>query len=110
MVEPKNVKETLDDHFWTLAMEEELEDFSRNQVCNLVPRPPKENVIGTKWSFKKKSDEVGNITKNKARLVAQGYTQVERLDFEETFALVARLECIKFLLGTACGMGFKLRV
>ncbi|KAG7552201.1 GAG-pre-integrase domain [Arabidopsis thaliana x Arabidopsis arenosa] len=108
MVEPKNVKEALDDHFWTLAMEEELEEFSRNQVWNLVPRPPKVNVIGTKWIFKNKSDEAGNITRNKARLVAQGYTQVEGLDFEETFAPVARLECIRFLLGTACGMGFQL--
>jgi len=108
IVEPKNVKEALEDHFWILAMEEELEEFSRHQVWDLVPRPPQVNVIGTKWIFKNKFDEVGNITRNKARLVAQGYTQVEGLDFDETFAPVARLECIRFLLGTACGMGFKL--
>jgi hypothetical protein len=54
----------------------------------------KSNVIGTKWVFKNKQDENGVVTRNKARLVAQGFTQVEGLDFEETYALVARLEAI----------------
>ena len=55
-------------------MQEELEQFERNDVWSLVPRPESTNVIGTKWIFKNKSDVLGNITRNKARLVAQGYT------------------------------------
>ena len=58
----------------------------------LVPRPSHTNVIGTKWIFKNKTDEFGNIARNKARLVAQGYTQIEGVDFNETFAPIARLE------------------
>ena len=66
-------------------------------MWDLVPRPNDVNVIRTKWIFKNKTDENGNITRNKARLVAQGYTQVEGVDFDETFALVARLESIRLL-------------
>ncbi|KAK2455973.1 cysteine-rich RECEPTOR kinase [Trifolium repens] len=108
MFEPKNVKEALTDEFWIEAMQEKLNQFKRSEVWDLVPRLDKVNVIGTKWIFKNKSDEKGVITRNKARLVAQGYTQVEGLDFEETFAPVARLESIRLLLGVACILKFKL--
>ena len=80
-----------------MAMQEELNNFERNQVWELVERP-KTNVIGTKWVFQNKQDENGVVTRNKARLVTQGFTQVEGLDFEETFAPVARLEAIRMLL------------
>ena len=66
------------------------------------------NVIGTKWIFKNKSDENGNITKNKARLVSQGYTKVEGIDFNETFPPVARLESIRLLMAFVCTLHFKL--
>ena len=66
------------------------------------------NVIGTKWIFKNKSNEHGTVIKNKSRLVAQGYTQVEGIDFDETFALVARLESIRILLAIASHLNFKL--
>ncbi|KAK0593785.1 hypothetical protein LWI29_021976 [Acer saccharum] len=79
-------------------MQEELSQFERNEVWTLVPRPKTTNVIGTKWIFRNKSDEDGNIVRNKARLVAQGYSQIEGIDFEETFAPVARLESIRLLL------------
>ncbi|KAK2423598.1 cysteine-rich RECEPTOR kinase [Trifolium repens] len=108
MFEPKNVKEALTDEFWIETMQEELNQFKRSEVWGLVPRPDKVNVIGTKWIYKNKSDEKEVITRNKARLVAQGYTQVEGLDFEETFAPVARLESIRLLLGVACILKFKL--
>jgi hypothetical protein len=88
-------------------MEEELNNFKRNQVCELVPRP-KQNVIGTEWVFKNKQDKFGVVTKNKARLVGKGYTQVEGLDFGETYALVARLESICILLAYATHHDFKL--
>ena len=57
-------------------------------MWDLVLRPEGLNVIGTKWIYKNKSDEKGIVTRNKSRLVAQGYTQIEGLDFDETFAPV----------------------
>jgi hypothetical protein len=92
------VKEALTDEFWIEAMQEELNQFKRSKVWDLVPRPDNINVIGTKWIYKNKSDENGTVTRYKARLVAQGYTQIEGLDFDETFAPVARLESITLLL------------
>jgi hypothetical protein len=73
----------------------------------LVPRP-NQNVVGTKWVFHNKQDEHGVVTRNKARLVAKGYSQVEGLDFGETYAPVARLESICILLAYATYHGFKL--
>jgi hypothetical protein len=74
----------------------------------LVKRPSDHNVIGTKWVFQNKQDENGVIVRNKARLVAQGYTQVEGLDLDEIFALVARLEDIRILLTYATSHNIKL--
>ncbi|WJX82941.1 hypothetical protein P8452_65643 [Trifolium repens] len=108
MSEPNNMKEALTDEFWIEAMQDELNQFKRCEVWDLIPRPDNVNVIGTKWIYKNKSDEKGTTTRNKARLVAQGYTQVEELKFEETFALVARLESIRLLLGVACILKVKL--
>ena len=67
----------------------------------------KQNVIGTKWVFRNKQDEYGVVTRNKARLVAQGFTQIEGLDFGETYALIARLESIRILLAYATHHDFK---
>ena len=89
-------------------MQEELLQFEKNEVWDLVQRPPDVNIIGTKWIFKNKSDEEGNVTRNKARLVAQGYTQIEGIDFDETFAPVTRMESVRLLLAMACKMRFKL--
>ena len=73
-IEPKKIDEALNDEFWVLAMQEELNQFERNEVWTLVPRPKTTNVIGTKWIYRNKSDEDGNIVRNKVRLVAQGYS------------------------------------
>jgi hypothetical protein len=89
-----------------LAMQGELNNFKRNEVWSLVPRP-KKNVVGTKWVFRNKQDEHGVVTRNKARLVAKGYSQVAGLDFEETFAPVARLESIRILLAYVAHHSFK---
>jgi hypothetical protein len=88
-------------------MQEELNNFTRNEVWELVDRP-RQNVIGTKWVFQNKQDKHGVITRNKARLVAQGFTQIEGLDFGETYAPVARLESIRILLAYATRHDFKL--
>ena len=79
-------------------MQEELNQFERNQVWHLVPRPLDRPTIGTKWIFRNKLDESGNVVRNKARLVAQGYTQIEGINFEETFTPAARLEAIRMTL------------
>lgn len=101
------MEDALGDPDWVMAMQEELNNFTRNQVWTLVERP-KQNVIGTKWIFRNKQDEHGVVVRNKARLVAQGFTQVEGLDFGETFAPVARLESIRILLAYAAHHDFKL--
>ena len=74
----------------------------------LVPRPKGVNVNGTKWIFKNKSDEHGTVIRNKSRLVAQGYTQVEGINFDETFAPIARLESTRIILAIAGHLNFKL--
>ena len=107
-VEPKNHKEALKDEHWISAMQDELLQFKKNNVWELVPRPSDTNVIGNRWIFKNKMDENGTITINKARLVAQGYTQIEGVDFGETFTPVARLESVRLLLAIACHLRFKL--
>jgi hypothetical protein len=89
-------------------MHEELNNFTRNKVWELVERLKNYNVIGTKWVFRNKQNEDGIVVRNKARLVAQGYTQVKGLDFGETFAPVARLEAIRILLAYACSHNIKL--
>jgi len=73
----------------------------RNEVWELIPRDDSHQVIGTKWVFRKKLDEDGNITKNKAKLVAKGYRQEEGIDYDKTYAPVARLEAICLLLSYA---------
>ena len=70
-IEPKKIDEALNDEFWVLAMQEELNQFERYEVWTLVLMPKTTNVIGTKWIYRNKSDEDGNIVCNKARLVAQ---------------------------------------
>jgi hypothetical protein len=106
-IEPYRVEDAVRDPNWVVAMQEELNNFTRNEVWHLVPRP-NQNVLGTKWVFCNKQDEHGVVTRNKARLVAKGYSQVEGLDFDETYAPVARLESIRILLAYATYHGFKL--
>ena len=74
----------------------------------MVPRPKDTHVIGTKWIFKNKTDEDGEVVQNKSRLVAQVYIEVEGIDFDESFAPIARLESIWILLSIVCIMNFKL--
>ena len=84
--EPTKVEEALQDPDWINAMHEELNNFTRNEVWTLEERPQSARVIGTKWVFRNKQDDQGVVVRNKARLVANGFSQVEGLDFGETFA------------------------
>nr|GEX28922.1 hypothetical protein [Tanacetum cinerariifolium] len=97
-VEPKIYNDALTQSCWIEAMQEELNEFERLEVWELVPRSTKVMVITLKWIYKVKLDELGGILKNKARLVARGYRQEEGIDFEESFAAVARLEAIRIFL------------
>ncbi|GJX80215.1 retrovirus-related pol polyprotein from transposon TNT 1-94 [Tanacetum coccineum] len=90
------------------TMQEELNQFIANDVWELVPLPISQSVIGIKWVFRNKFDENSIVFRNKARLVAQGYNQQEGIDYDETYAPVARLESIRILLANACANDFKL--
>jgi hypothetical protein len=89
-------------------MQDELNNFTGNQVWELVKRPKSKNVIGTKWVYRNKKDEHGIVVKNKTKLVAKGYSQVEGLDYGETFTPVACLEAIHDLLAYASSHNMKL--
>jgi hypothetical protein len=109
-VEPQKVFEALEDPDWAEAMHEELNNFERNKVWSLVEKPKDCcNVIGTRWVFKNKQDANGIFVRNKARLVAQGYSQVEGIDYGKIFAPVAHLESIRILLAYASHNNFKLQ-
>ena len=107
-IEPKNVEEALQDTDWVNAMHEELNNFTHNEVWTLEERPQGARVIGTKWVFFNKQDDQGVVVRNKAKLVSKGFSQVEGLDFGETFAPVARLKAIRILLAYASHHEIKL--
>ncbi|GJV01022.1 putative ribonuclease H-like domain-containing protein [Tanacetum coccineum] len=104
--EPKKVIQALEDPSWIEAMQEELLQFELQKVWTLVDLPNGKRAIGTKWVFRNKKDERGIVVRNKARLVAQGYTQEEGIDYDEVFAPVARIEAIRLFLAYASYMGF----
>ncbi|GJU63135.1 retrovirus-related pol polyprotein from transposon TNT 1-94 [Tanacetum coccineum] len=97
-------KDALTQSCWIEAMQEELNELEHLRVWELVPRPDKVMVITLKWIYKVKLDELGGILKNQDWLVACGYRQEEGIDFEESFALVARLEAIRIFLAFATHM------
>ncbi|GJW85070.1 retrovirus-related pol polyprotein from transposon TNT 1-94 [Tanacetum coccineum] len=100
-VEPKTYKQALEHSCWIEAMQEEIHEFERLDVWILVPCPDNILIIPLKWIFKIKLDEYGDVLKNKARLVAKGYRQEAGIDFEESFAPVARLEAIRLFIAHA---------
>nr|GEU43273.1 hypothetical protein [Tanacetum cinerariifolium]GEV01189.1 hypothetical protein [Tanacetum cinerariifolium] len=104
--EPKNIKEAMADSAWIESMQEELHQFDRLDVWELVDRPLCKNVINIKWLWKNKRDEENIVIRNKSRLVAKGYAQKERVDFEESFAPVARLEAVCLFITYAAHKSF----
>ncbi|GKC55152.1 putative ribonuclease H-like domain-containing protein, partial [Tanacetum coccineum] len=106
IIEPNRVTKALSDPAWVEAMQEELLQFELQKVWILVDLPKGKRPIGLKWIFKNKTDERGIVIRNKARLVAQGHTQEEGIDYDEVFALVARIEAIRLFLAYASFIGF----
>jgi hypothetical protein len=100
-IEPNSIKEACKYENLVNAMNEELDQIEKNQTWELVPRPKNKNVIGTKWVFKNKVDENGQVIRNKSRLICKGYAQVEVVYFKEIFAPVAILESIRMFLAFA---------
>jgi transposase InsO family protein len=107
LLEPKDFNAANEDDHWVKAMNDELDQIEKNNTWEMVPRPEGKNVIGSKWVFKNKLNEQGQVVRNKARLVCKGYAQIEGQDFDETFAPVARLEAIRMFLAYACHKKFK---
>ena len=105
--EPRNVKNALENEIQIEAMNEEIEQIEKKKTWILLPRPKDKNMIGTKWVFRNKLNEDGQVSRNKARLVCKGYSQEEGIDYGENFALVARLEGVRTLLAYAAHKGFK---
>ena len=106
-IEPKKFEEASKDKSLVKAMNEELDQIEKNNTWELVPRPIEKNIIGSKSRFKNKMNEQGQVIRNKARLVCKGYSQIEGLDYDETFAPVARMEAIRMFLAFACYQNFK---
>ena len=89
-------------------MNEEIDPIEKNESWELVLRLENKNIVGTKWILKNKFNQYGQVIRNKARLDCKGYAQIEGIDFEETYALVAWLEEIKMFLALSCHKNFKL--
>ncbi|GJS58478.1 putative ribonuclease H-like domain-containing protein [Tanacetum coccineum] len=100
-VKPKNFKSAITEDCLFQAMQDEIHEFDRLQVWELVPQPDCVMIIARKWIYKVKLDEYGDVLKNKAWLVAKGYRQEEGTDFEESFAPVARIEAIRIFIANA---------
>ncbi|GJZ97918.1 putative ribonuclease H-like domain-containing protein [Tanacetum coccineum] len=100
-VEPKNFKQAMTEPSWIDAMQEEIHEFERLEVWELVPCPDNVFLIKLKWIYKVKTDESGGVLKNKARIVAQGFRQEKGIDFDESFAPFARIEAIRIFLANA---------
>ncbi|GJW70798.1 retrovirus-related pol polyprotein from transposon TNT 1-94 [Tanacetum coccineum] len=106
IVEPKNIKEAMADSAWIESMQEELHQFDRLKVWELFDKPFDKMIIKLKWLWKNKKDEDQTIICNKARLLAKRYAQEEGVDFEESFAPVARLEAVWIFVAYAAHKSF----
>ena len=108
ILEPINYEKAVKLSEWRNAMQEEIYIIENNQTWVLVDKPCNKNIIGVKWIFRTKLNTDGLINKHKARLIAKGYSQQPRIDFYETFSLIARLDTIMLLLALAAQKGWKI--
>ena len=106
-VEPKNADEACKDDHWKHAMKEELDQIVKNETWELVPRLVDKNVPGTKWVFRNKMNEQGEVVRKATRLVCKGYSQQEGIDYDETYASVERIEAVRLFLTYEAHKKFK---
>nr|GEV20831.1 retrovirus-related Pol polyprotein from transposon TNT 1-94 [Tanacetum cinerariifolium] len=104
--ESKNIKEAMVDHSWIESMQDELNQFKRLDVWELVECPVGKNIIAGKWLWKNKTDAENMVIRNKSCLVAKGYGQEEGIDFEESFVTVARLKAVKIFMAYGAHKNF----
>jgi hypothetical protein len=104
-MEPQTFEEAINDlkygKEWEAAIRDEYKSIMKNKTWKLVPRPKNRNVVSSKWLFKHKLNEHGQIIRRKVRLVARGFTQIYGMDYLDTFAPVAKLTSLRILLAIA---------
>jgi hypothetical protein len=108
VTEPSSFKEAVQQPVWVDAMVEEYDSIVRNSVWDVVPRPEDKSVVSSHWLYKVKQAADGSVEKHKARFVARGFSQVEGIDYDETFAPVARYSSIRSILALSAQMGWKI--
>ena len=106
--EPSSYEEAASQQVWREAMQEEYSSIMKNDVWEVVPRPEGKSVVTSRWLYKVKHATDGSIEKFKARFVARGFSQVEGVDYEETFAPMARYTSIRSIISIAAKMGWKI--
>nr|GEX19418.1 retrovirus-related Pol polyprotein from transposon TNT 1-94 [Tanacetum cinerariifolium] len=107
-VEPKNIKQSMEEPSWIDAMQKEIHEFKRLQVWELMPCPDNVMLIKLNWIYKVSTDEFGKVLKNKARSVAQGFRQEEGINFEESFAPITRIKAIRIFIANAANKNMKI--
>ena len=106
VTEPSSFEEVVEDPAWVDAMVEEYDSIVRNSAWEIVPRPEGKSVVGLRWIYKVKQAADESVEEYKARFFAQGFSQIEGIDYEETFALVARYSSIRTILALSVQMGW----
>jgi len=106
---PTSVQEALKDENWIQAMNEEMSALEKNQTWEIVDRSLDKKSVGCKWVFSLKYKSDGTLDRYKARLVAKGYTQTYGVDYEETFALVAKMNTVRIILSLIAYFGWELQ-
>jgi hypothetical protein len=108
MFVPRNLQKALSDPKWRTTMQEEMEALHKNKIWDLVKLPNENKVVGCKWMFTIKHKADASMEQYKARLVAKGFTQTYWIDYEETFAQVAKMDSIRVLLSLAANLDWPL--
>eukprot|EP00253_Pinus_taeda_P006802 PITA_06802 len=106
VTEPSSFKEAVEDPTWVDAMVQEYDSIVRNSAWEIVPRPEGKSMVGSRWTYKVKQVADGSVEKYKARFVARGFSEIEGIDYEETFAPVARYSSIQMILALLAQMGW----
>jgi hypothetical protein len=106
--EPQTFAQAVDHQVWREAMVEEYDSIVCNDVWDVVPRPMGKSVVTSRWLYKTKIVVDGSVKKHKARFVARGFSQIEGVDYDETFAPVARYTSIKTIIAIATEMGWRI--